>query len=392
MKPRKPGREAGDAHAEFLDGLLDSTGLVVYLKDLEGRYLYVNRRYELLSGATRAAILGKRDHDLFPKEVADLFRSQDALVASRREALEFEETIPLPGGIRSFITEKFPLLDKKGKAYATGGFCTEITAQKNRAEETLAEQRRRADEELFKIRSLESLGFLAGGVAHDFNNLVTGIMGNLELLRREVAASGEAREMLDDAVRICEKAGALAHQLRTFADGGAPVRRVFALGPLLRGAPRLVLQGSKVRDEVSVPGGLWAIHGDETQISQVLGNLLVNAREAMTAGGTVMISAENHVLAEPAVDLKPGRYVRITVRDDGPGIPAAILTRIFDPYFSSKERGSGLGLSIVHSVVRRHGGHVWAESVVGRGARFTILLPAADGKPPRRAGKRRRRS
>ncbi|MBI2788436.1 MAG: PAS domain-containing protein [Elusimicrobia bacterium] len=380
VKPRKPGRKAGDAHAEFLDGLLDSTRLVIYLKDLDGRYLYVNRRYELLSGAPRAVILGKRDHDLFPKAVADLFREQDALVVSNRKALEFEETIPLPGGVLSFITEKFPLLDEKGAVYATGGFCTEITAQKKRAEE-----------ELFKIRSLESLGFLAGGIAHDFNNHVTGIMGNLDLLGREAELAGDAREMLDDAVKICAKAGALAHQLRTFADGGTPVRRVFALGPLLRGAPRLVLQGSRVRDEVDAPRGLWAVHADETQISQVLGNLLVNAREAMPAGGTVSIRAENHVLAEPTADLKPGRYVRITVRDDGPGIPAAILSRIFDPYFSSKERGSGLGLSIVHSVVRRHGGHVWAESVAGRGALFTFLLPAADGKPPRRAGKRRPR-
>jgi len=366
VKPRKPGRKAGDAHAEFLDGLLDSTRLVVYLKDLEGRYLYVNRRYESLAGVPRESILGKRDHDLFPKAVADLFRTQDALVASSRKPLEFEETIPLPGGILSFITEKFPLLDKTGAVYATGGFCTEITAQKKRAEE-----------ELLKVRSLESLGFLAGGIAHDFNNLVTGIMGNLELLGEEVNGSRAAREHLTDAGRICERAGALAHQLLTFADGGTPVRRVFALGPLLRGAPRLVLHGSRVRSVVEAPKGVWRIHADETQISQILGNLLLNAREAMPAGGTVTIRAENHVLAERTVDLAPGRFVRITVRDDGPGIPAAILTRIFDPYFSSKKRGSGLGLSIVHSVVRRHGGHVWAESVEGEGARFTILLPAA---------------
>lgn len=379
MKPREPGRKAGDAHAEFLDGLLDSTSLVVYLKDLEGRYLFVNRRYEALSGAPRAVILGKRDHDLFPKAVADLFRSQDARVAESKKSHEFEETIPLPGGVRSFITEKFPLIDGRGAVYATGGFCTEITAQKKRAEE-----------ELLKVRSLESLGFLAGAIAHDFNNLVTGVMGNLEMLREEAKGSRAAREHLDDAVKICGKAAALTRQLQTFADGGTPVRRVFDLAPLLRGAPRLVLQGSKVRDVVHAPRDLWAIHADETQVSQILGNLLVNAREAMPAGGTVSVRAENHVLAEPAVDLKPGRYVRITVRDDGPGIPAAILTRIFDPYFSSKERGSGLGLSIVHSVVRRHGGHVWAESVEGQGARFTILLPAAGMTPPRRAAKRRR--
>lgn len=485
------------AHGEFLAGLLDSTNLVVYLKDVEGRYLYVNRRYEQLSTVPRAVILGKRDHDFFPKEVADLFRAQDAAVAARRAALEFEETIPLPGGTLSFITEKFPLLDAKGEVRATGGFCTEITSQKSRADESLAEARerlavtirsiadgivatdaegkvillnpaaealagktladaggrdvdevltaadpaqrgcfgrlvrealapagapsaardvavasadgkertvvpgaaavrdrrgniigavlslrdvteqRRADEELYKVRSLESLGFLAGGIAHDFNNLLTGIIGNLELLREEVAVSGSAREILDDARQICEKASTLSRQLLTFADGGKPVRRTFAPGPLLRDTARLILHGTKLRTHVDVPEGLWDVDGDDGQVTQVLGNLLINAAEAMPDGGTVWISGENQTLSAPTAHLPAGRYVKISVRDDGPGIPPAILDRIFNPYFSSKKRGSGLGLAIVYSVVHRHGGHVWAEPAEGGGAVFSFLLPAA---------------
>lgn len=379
-KPPKRGGEAQWEGGEFLAGLLDSTNLVVYLKDVEGRYLYVNRRYERLAAVPREAILGKRDHDLFPKEVADLFRAQDAQVAARRAAIEFEETIPLPGGVRSFLTEKFPLLDEKGAVYATGGFCTEITAQK-----------KRADEELYKTRSLESLGFLAGGIAHDFNNLLTGILGNLELLREEAASSGAAREIVDDARRICERASALSRQLLTFADGGTPVRRTFAPAPLLRDAARLILHGSNVRSRVSAADDLWHVDGDDAQVTQVLGNILVNAREAMPDGGTVWISGENQELAEATPHLPAGRYVKISVRDEGPGIPAEILARIFNPYFSSKKRGSGLGLAIVYSVVRRHGGHVWAESAEGEGAVFSFLLPAAAkpaaGRPaPARAG------
>lgn len=504
-KAPKPGVPAAGATPDFLESLLDSTSLVVYLKDIEGRYLYVNRRYELLACAPREALIGKRDHDFFPPQVADLFRAQDAEVASRRMSLEFEETVPLPGGVHSFLTEKFPLFDAKGKVYATGGFCTEITSQKNRADESLAEERerlvvtlrsiasgivatdakggvillnpaaealtgmsqadaggravdgillaadaasegifgrlvraalvsadapcaaqdiamvsaagakrtvvpsasavrdrrgniigavlslrdvtdqRQADDELFKIRSLESLGFLAGGIAHDFNNLLTGIMGNLELIREEVAISGPAREMLDDAEKICGKAATLSRQLLTFADGGIPVRKTFAPGPLLSDTAHLTLHGSNVKTVVTAPRNLWPIDGDDVQFTQVLVNLLINAREAMPGGGTVWIQGENHALAEPMFHLPAGRYVRLTVRDDGPGIAASTLARIFNPYFSSKERGSGLGFAIVHSVVRRHGGHIWAESTEGKGTLFTLLLPASDKPVPKRS-------
>lgn len=500
--PKRGGRAVG-AHPDFLAGLLDSTSLAVYLKDIEGRYLYVNRRYERLSTIPREALIGKRDHDFFPPEVADLFRAQDREVVARRALVEFEETIPLPGGALSFITEKFPLFDAKGEVCAVGGFCTEITSQKNRADESLAAERerlavtvgcigegivatdtrggvillnpaaealtgmsqadaggravdevlltaeaasgggfgrlvrealvaagapaaardmvivsalgakrtvvpraaavrdrrghvigavlslrdvteqRQADEELFKIRSLESLGFLAGGIAHDFNNLLTGIIGNLELLGEELAAAGPARELLKDATATSRKATALSRQLLIFADGGDVVRKTLALGPLLRDTAHFVLRGSNVKSRVSAPRGLWPIDGDDAQFTQVLGNLLINAREAMPDGGTVWIRGENHALAEPLLHLPAGRYVRLTVRDDGPGIAAAILARVFNPYFSSKARGSGLGLAIVYSVVRRHGGHVWAESTEGKGAVFTLLLPAADKPVPK---------
>ncbi len=506
MKPVKRGVDG-----DFLAGLLDSTSLVVYLKDVEGRYLYVNRRYERLAGVPRERILGKRDHDFFPKETADLFRAQDAAVARRRKALEFEETIPLPGGVLSFLTEKFPLFDGEGKVRATGGFCTEITSQKCRADESLAEERerlavtlrsvgsgivaadadgrvillnpaaealvgtsqaaaegravdevmraagaehegcfgrlvkealsaaapspprdvavvsaagerrtivpsastvrdrrgeiigavlclrdvteqRRSDEELYKIRSLESLGFLAGGIAHDFSNHLTAIAGSLELLKKGLPSSRPARSLLDDAAKICGKATALAQRLSSFADGEEPLRKTFAPGPLLIETAGLVLRGSNVKSRAFVPRGLWSIVGDEVQFTQVFGNLLLNAREAMPGGGTVLLRGENLNLTEPLLHLPAGRYVRLTVRDDGPGIAAALLPRIFDPYCSSKKRGSGLGLAIVHSVVRRHGGHVWAESMDGKGARFTVLIPAAPFArtlSARRRGKRR---
>jgi PAS domain S-box-containing protein len=150
---KKANGKAAVTSNAFLEGVLDSTRLVVYLKDIEGRYLYVNRRYELLACVPREALMGKRDHDFFPPAVADLFRAQDAEVVARRTSLEFEETIPLPGGEHSFLTEKFPLFDEKGEVYATGGFCTEITSQKDRADESLAEERERLAVTLHSITS-----------------------------------------------------------------------------------------------------------------------------------------------------------------------------------------------------------------------------------------------
>ncbi|MEI8254548.1 MAG: PAS domain-containing protein, partial [Deltaproteobacteria bacterium] len=479
------------SHQDLLSGILDATQLVVYLKDVDGRYLFVNRQYEKVSAVPREFIVGKRDEELFPADTAKRFLAQDAEVIARRALIEFEETIDLPGGVYSFITGKFPLIDASGHVYAVGGFCTDITSRKNRAEESLAAERerlavtlrcigegilstdtdgkvlsmnpsaehltgtrqidavgrsveemfrthegaelpgllvrnavesrrvahsatdvlvtpqdgskhflaataapvedrtgsligavlslrdmteqRRITEALFQARNMQSVGTLARGIAHDYNNLLTGILGNVGLMREALETSPTATMLAREVESACQRAMMLSEQLMTFARGAVPVRKPLALGPLVEGTTRLVLSGSPVAGIVEIADDLWTIDGDEGQLVQAVSNLLVNAKEAMPQGGTVTLRAENLESSGSA----PGRRVRLTVTDNGPGMPDHVIASVFDPYFSTKNRGSGLGLSIVFSVVGRHDGHVAVESVVGTGTTFKIDLPAS---------------
>jgi PAS domain S-box-containing protein len=241
-------------------------------------------------------------------------------------------------------------------------------------------EKRRADEEILRARKLESVGVLAGGMAHDFNNLLTVVLGNVLLMKARLGPDDPDLGKLADAEEACLRARRLTHQLLTFAEGGAPVKRPLFLSPLVEDACRIAAGDAGLRTELSLPPGLWAIDADEAQIGQVLNCLTVNAAQAMPSGGTIRIDAENMVVDEdPAApgSVAPGRYVRVTVRDEGVGIPPEDLPRIFDPYFTTRGPGGGLGLAAAHSIVHRHGGAIRVESKPGRGAAFIVMLPAA---------------
>lgn len=246
--------------------------------------------------------------------------------------------------------------------------------------------RRRADEEILRARKLESIGVLAGGIAHDFNNLLTVILGNLLLIKTRLEPGDPDLGKFADTEEACLRARRLTHQLLTFAEGGAPIRRAAFLSTLVEDACRVGLGNSRVRIDLSLPPDLWQVDVDEGQIGQVLNTLILNAGQAMPSGGTIHIGAENVVVDEATVDLGgtpgPGRYVRLQIRDEGVGIPPQSLPRIFDPYFSAREGGSGLGMAAAYSILRRHGGAIRAESKPGRGSMFTIDLPATPGEVP----------
>jgi PAS domain S-box-containing protein len=249
-------------------------------------------------------------------------------------------------------------------------------------------ERRQSDHEHLVLCKLESTGLLAGGIAHDFNNLLTGLVLNLEMIRLVGPVAEQQGQHLRQAQETVRAAQGLTQQLITFAQGGGSVRRVIDPAPLLRQSFELTLSGSNVRGECELPHDLWPVEVDEAQIAQVVRNLTLNAREAMPAGGVAWLRAENVTLgAAAARDLPPGDYVRFTLTDEGVGIPAELLGKVFDPYFSTKERGSqkgmGLGLTICHSVLQRHGGSITLVSLSGRGTIVRCLLPAARGKGER---------
>jgi PAS domain S-box-containing protein len=240
----------------------------------------------------------------------------------------------------------------------------------------------RAEADRLILSKLESTGILAGGIAHDFNNLLTVILMNLELGQMAIPAGNELAQRLEDAKRAILLARGLTQQLITFAPGGAPVMKATSLSGLIRESVRLALSGSPVRGDFVLADELWAADVDAGQIAQVIRNLAQNAREAMPQGGMLAVRACNFVLgAGEQPSLPPGKYVGVSIADQGMGIAKELLPKIFNPYFSTKQRGEqkgmGLGLTICHSVIEKHGGAITVESTVGAGTTFRIYLPAS---------------
>lgn len=239
-------------------------------------------------------------------------------------------------------------------------------------------ERKRAEVERLKLDKLESLGVLAGGIAHDFNNNLTAILGNLSLAALETETE-EVLERLEDAEKACQQAQGLARQLLTFAKGGKPIKKPQQVADLLLKAAGLALCGSRSRCEFAVTEYVWPVDVDPGQIQQVFSNLLINADQAMPAGGIITLGTENVFLQNGAAgSLPPGKYVKISVVDQGIGISPENLPKIFDPYFTTKDTGNGLGLATVYAIIKNHGGNIQVESQPGLGTTFSLFLPATE--------------
>jgi PAS domain S-box-containing protein len=248
-----------------------------------------------------------------------------------------------------------------------------------------ATRRLALEAEAARNERLESVGVLAGGIAHDFNNILTGILANLSLLKLEKPGSSRFSGLAAEAEKAAMSARHLTNQLLTFSQGGAPVKRAVPTAELLEQAARFLLRGSGVSFSISSEPDLWNLEADPEQFSQVVANLVLNAKQAMNDSGSLSISASNLTLGPPQEEgLAPGRYVRLTFHDSGPGIPGDIADRVFDPYFTTREKGHGLGLTTSHSIVARHGGIIRILPSQ-RGALFEVVMPAAVSgaqKPP----------
>lgn len=241
----------------------------------------------------------------------------------------------------------------------------------------------RTAEELLRASKLESLGILAGGIAHDFNNILTVIIGNISIAKMQLPAKSPSFSRLDEAEKASLRARDLTLQLLTFAKGGAPIKQTASMTDLIRDTTGFVLHGSKVECIFNLDKELWPVEVDEGQISQVMDNLVINAVQAMPNGGRIEISTCNVALdANSGLHLPAGRYVQVSVQDNGTGIPEEVLPKIFDPYFTTKASGTGLGLATSYSIVRNHNGLLTVQSTVGAGTLFKIYLPASD-KPLR---------
>ncbi|MFI5304870.1 MAG: PAS domain S-box protein [Nitrospiria bacterium] len=247
--------------------------------------------------------------------------------------------------------------------------------------EDITEQRE-LEHQVLRAQKLESLGILAGGIAHDFNNILTAILGNISLAQANVPPAGLISQTLLEAERASLRAKDLANQLLTFAKGGAPRKSVLSIQHLLKESVEFVLRGTNVRVQFVVPDDIWPLEVDEGQISQVIQNLAINAIQSMPEGGFIKIRAENcqfDTENKPETYVKPGAYVKIQVRDSGTGIPENLQQKIFDPYFTTKPKGYGLGLAISYSIIKKHAGYITVQSEAGLGSTFTFYLPSYSG-------------
>ncbi|HDH97226.1 MAG TPA: PAS domain S-box protein, partial [Proteobacteria bacterium] len=347
--------------------LVESFDVIIYKVGKDGRFTYVNSAAEHVSGYSKDEIIGKHYTELirpdFKEKVISFYKDQ---CDKKVHSTYFEFPIIRKDGREVWIGQNVQAIVEDGQLVGFQAVAQDITGRK----------------ELIRIEKLESLGMLAGGIAHDFNNLLMGIMGNISLAKVHAELGSEVFKRLTEAEKAAAQARNLTQQLLTFSRGGVPVKKTISLAELIEEAADFSLRGSNVRCEFSLPDDLWSIEADEGQISQVIQNIVLNADQAMPEGGTIRIAAENmEVGSELGLPLEPGRYVRISIADHGIGIPPEHLRKIFDPYFTTKQHGSGLGLATAYSVVKNHNGYIDVDSQLGVGTTFFIYLPASRSEP-----------
>jgi two-component system, cell cycle sensor histidine kinase and response regulator CckA len=355
-------RESEEKFSKAFHGSPDSININRYA---DGVYLEINEGFTRMTGYTEADVLGRSstpgDLGIWVDQ-ADRDRMVAALAEHGETELEARFRRKDGGILLGAMSARLIEID--------GVKCV-LTITRNVTE------RRRTEEAQLTAQKLQSLSLLAGGIAHDFNNLLAGILGNISLARMEAQGADAVNSTLLGAERATLRARDLTHQLLTFARGGAPVKRLADVGGLVREAASFASHGSPCACEFDIPPGLWPAQIDEGQLGQVVQNIVINAVQAMPAGGTIRLDARNERLDESnRWSLPAGPYLRVSIADQGSGIPEEQLTRIFDPYFTTKQTGSGLGLATSYSILRNHGGHLGVSSVLGRGSTFTFLVPA----------------
>jgi PAS domain S-box-containing protein len=391
---RRHADEAAKLHAETLDALLQarraeqaleaeterlavtlrSIGDGVITTDLTGSVVLVNQAAERLTGWTQQEAVGRPLDDVFWNLDADSRQRCDnslAMVARQPEPRGLSRCTRLVSrdlAERPIEEIAAPLRDASGRLIGMVVAFRDLT------------DALKAQSEQANATKLASLGLLAGGIAHDFNNILTSIMGSVAMARATLPR-GPSLRALDEAEQACVRARQITWQLLTFSRGGAPVKKRVSIARLLEESARLALRGSNVHCTFDIAGDLWSVSADEAQLVQVFTNVVINAHQAMPHGGTIVIRAENVVETdtrwEHALRVHPGSYVRVSITDTGIGIPEGLVGRIFDPYFTTKQQGSGLGLATSHSIVKNHGGYLSVVSRPGCGSTLSVNLPAA---------------
>lgn len=374
LAERNQARAALLESARTMTNILEKTTDGFFAVDAAWKLTYVNAAAEAIFGRKREELIGGILWERFPDLGGSVFQENYEKVMVEKVAIEFEASDP--SGKTWYDVHAY---------HSNGGvsvFFRDIS------------ERKKSETERLTTSKLESLGTLAGGIAHDLNNILTVISGNIGLAQIEAPVdSGSLLGFLSKAGQAAQHAAHLSSQLLTFSKGGAPLKKVVSMGELLEHSAEFSLYGSNLRADFDIAVDLWKAEVDAGQIEQVVNALILNAREAMPQGGTVRVRARNVVFKEDTgAPLPSGRYVKVTISDRGPGIPEQLHTKIFDPYFTTKPTGTGLGLAISYSVVKKHGGLLVLENSSAEGAVFVFYLRASEnaantGPEPRPAAR-----
>jgi PAS domain S-box-containing protein len=370
---RKRAEERLNAEKELLAVTLKSIGDGVITTDRHRRITLINRVGERLTGWRESEAIGMPLQKVFTT-VDEMTRKSHE--NPMQEVLDSDKIMELDNNTL--------LVSRNGNEYSIAGRTAPILDAAKRIVGVVLVFRdvtktRRIEKELLKIEKLESLGLLAGGIAHDFNNLLAGIVGNVSLAKLDIGSPDDALRSLEATEKAALRAKDLTQQLLTFSKGGEPVKKPGNLKNLIEESSLFALRGSKVKCEFAFQSNMLFSKVDEGQISQVIQNLVINAEQAMPDGGIIQIHGERiNLFRNNALSLEAGEYVKLTFRDRGIGIEDEHLKKIFDPYFSTKQKGSGLGLAVAFSIIDKHSGRITVDSKLGMGTIFTIYLPAIE--------------
>jgi PAS domain S-box-containing protein len=373
ITPRKKAEDDLAAEKEQLAVTLRSIGDGVITTDTRSRVVLLNTVAETLTGWSQQEAQGRPLTEIF-NIIHEQTRkpcdnpAEKVLASGKIIGLANHTTlIARDGKERKIADSAAPIRDRAAWVIGVVLVFRDVT------------EKQRNEKELTKVKKLESVGVLAGGIAHDFNNILVAILGNISLALLDGNLEEKTRKLLSEAEKASIRAKGLTQQLLTFSKGGEPVKQTTSIAAIIQESADFVLHGSNVACRYSLPEDLWLVDIDKGQMSQVIQNIIINANHAMPDGGIIEVNCENvETLAIPGVSLPcPNRYIKITISDNGIGIPKSLIDKIFDPYFTTKEEGSGLGLAVTHSIIAKHNGFISVESQQGEGTTFTLYLPAS---------------
>ncbi|MGD0282589.1 MAG: ATP-binding protein [Dissulfurispiraceae bacterium] len=375
LTERKRAEEKLRESEQFIRRILDTVDECFIVIDRDFRIVTANMAYCRQYGIAFDDVIGRHCYEISHKSLRPCFEEGEDCPVHRafdegESCAALHRHPDAKGDILYVETKAFPIKDN------SGAFTSVIETVQNITEKFLLE------EERLKTQKLEAIGTLAGGIAHDFNNLLQGVFGYISMVKITLDDKKRSLAMLEQAEKALHMSVNLTTQLLTFSKGGKPLKKKIPLESVIDNSVRFALSGSRSGYRINLDTDLWHVEADEGQIGQVIQNIVLNAEQAMPLGGTIVIAGKNVLTGEKGIPRLPeeGKYVEISVQDSGIGIPEEYLPKIFDPYFTTKAKGSGLGLATCYSIIKNHGGAIHVSSKIGKGATFYVYLPAIQAE------------